>query len=101
MTFYGKLEDADGVELVPMLRVYMDEGPGEREGSFMLGTGKSKGVLRVLNDPGDPNYRYRLVATDGRSTTLCLLGNKSIGSAGDVEVRFRADGPLSEPPDDD
>ncbi|MCH7825322.1 MAG: hypothetical protein IH849_11005 [Acidobacteria bacterium] len=53
------------------------------------------------NDPTDPNYHDRLVATDGRSVRIQLGGKRVITADGSSQIAFIADGPLSEPPDAD
>ena len=101
MTFDAMLEDADGAELAPALRASIDYGRKGWHGSLVFPPGKTEGVLRVLNDAADPNYYYRLVASDGRIARIQFAGRKSVGMSGVVTIEFVADGPLEGPPADE
>ena len=91
MRFFARLEDVDGNLVIEAIRGQVDNADDRGGWLFLDKLFVDRDVaLRLLNDPGGTQPRYRLVAEDGRSVLIFLMGGKGSGNS----VRFLAKGPL-------
>ena len=102
MKIFVSLEDLDGNVVTEVLRLWVDDADGKKGSLYLdyldeeMGFVDRDTALRLLNDHGGPQSRYRLVTKDGRRVNIFLLGGTGNGSA----VAFSAAESLIEPPED-